>query len=73
MPFFQHILYFRHFLENMNGSSGMFLRNLLLSIFLGPCAVKYFFVSIFALLFVKFQPENILLSDAMPQIFHWKG
>ena len=33
---------------------------------------KIFFVSIFALLFVKFLPENIPLPDALPKIFHRK-
>ena len=37
---------------------------------------KIYFVSIFALLFVKFLSENIPLPDALPKIFHrkrWKN
>ena len=37
---------FSFLMENMNGRGDMFLCNLLLSIFLGPYAVKYFFINI---------------------------
>ena len=43
---FKEKQYFLLFTENINGSSGMVLCNLLWSIFSGPYAVKYFVISI---------------------------